>query len=40
VGYLELGDYQKAVVHCDKARDLGYDVAPDLLEELAAHRQE
>mgnify|MGYP001116258697 CR=1 FL=1 len=39
VGYLELGEYQKAVVHCDKARDLGYDVAPDLLKELAAHRR-
>ncbi|MCF8092257.1 MAG: tetratricopeptide repeat protein [Desulfotignum sp.] len=39
VGYLELADYQKAIHHCDKALELGYDVARDLVEELAAHRQ-
>ncbi len=39
VGYLELGEYQKAIHHCDQAQRLGYDVAPDLLEELAAHKK-
>jgi tetratricopeptide (TPR) repeat protein len=39
VGYLERGEYQKAIVHCDKARELGYDVALDLMEELVPHRQ-
>jgi tetratricopeptide (TPR) repeat protein len=39
VGYLELEDYETAISHCDKARELGYDVAPDLLKELAPHRQ-
>jgi tetratricopeptide (TPR) repeat protein len=39
VGYLERGEYQKAIVHCDKARELGYDVASDLMEELVPHRQ-
>jgi tetratricopeptide (TPR) repeat protein len=39
VGYLELGQYQKAIHHCDQAQRLGYDVAPDLLEELAAHKK-
>lgn len=39
VGYLELGDYQKAVSHCDRAREQGYDVSPKLLEELAPHRR-
>jgi tetratricopeptide (TPR) repeat protein len=39
VGYLEMGDYPKAVSHCDKAREQGYDVAPELLEELAPHRR-
>jgi tetratricopeptide (TPR) repeat protein len=40
VGYLERGEYQKAIVHCDKARELGYDVALDLMEELVPHRQQ
>lgn len=39
VGYLELGEYQKAIFHCDKAGDLGYEVAPDLVAELSAHRR-
>jgi tetratricopeptide (TPR) repeat protein len=39
VGYLELGDYQKAVSHCDRAQEQGYDVSPKLLEELAPHRR-
>jgi tetratricopeptide (TPR) repeat protein len=39
VGYLELKDYPKAVSHCDKAREQGYEVVPELLEELAPHRR-
>ncbi len=39
VGYLELGDYQKAISHCDKAREQGYEVASKLIEELAPHRE-
>lgn len=40
VGYLELKDFRNAIVHCDKAREQGYDVAPELLKELAPHRRE
>lgn len=39
VGFLELKEFQKAIYHCDKARELGYGVAPQLLEELAPHRK-
>lgn len=38
VAYLEKEDYAQAIVHCDKALALGYEVAPDLLNELARHR--
>lgn len=38
VGYLELKQYDKAIHHCDKALGLGYDVDPNLLEELQSHR--
>ncbi len=38
VAYLELEEYDNAIKHCDEAVRLGYDVAPELLEELAAHR--
>jgi tetratricopeptide (TPR) repeat protein len=39
VAYLELKDYKRAIEHCDIAVDLGFDVNPALLEELADHRQ-
>nr|WP_321403172.1 tetratricopeptide repeat protein [uncultured Desulfobacter sp.] len=39
VAYLELKDYKRAIEHCDIAVDLGFDVNPALLEELAEHRQ-
>ncbi|MBA3009767.1 MAG: tetratricopeptide repeat protein [Proteobacteria bacterium] len=39
VGYLELGEYEKAIVHCDAAVKLGFEVAPALLDELAPHRK-
>ncbi|WDP92086.1 MAG: tetratricopeptide repeat protein [Desulfobacter sp.] len=38
VAYLEKENYAKALEHCDKAVELGYEVAQDLLDELAAHR--
>ncbi len=38
VAYLEAGEYEKAVIHCDEAVKLGFEVAPQLLEELAPHR--
>ncbi|MCG8636632.1 MAG: tetratricopeptide repeat protein [Desulfobacterales bacterium] len=38
VAYLELEEYDKAITHCDEAVRLGFEVAPDLLNELAPHR--
>lgn len=38
VAYLELKDYKQAIKHCDIAVDLGFDVNPALLDELAQHR--
>ena len=38
VAYLEKEEFSKAVEHCDKAVELGYDVPRDLLDELAPHR--
>jgi tetratricopeptide (TPR) repeat protein len=38
VAYLELEDYGNAIKHCDEAARLGFEVAPDLLAELAPHR--
>jgi tetratricopeptide (TPR) repeat protein len=39
VGYLESGEFDKAIAHCDKAEELGFDVARDLKDELAPHRK-
>jgi tetratricopeptide (TPR) repeat protein len=38
VAYLEQEDFKKAIEHCDKAKELGYDVAKELLAELDPHR--
>ncbi len=38
VAYLELEDYKRAIRHCDIAVDLGFEVNPALLDELAPHR--
>lgn len=38
VAYLELEDYKRAIEHCDIAVDLGFEVNPALLDELAPHR--
>ena len=39
VAYLEIEDFEKAVIHCDKAESLGFDVAQELKDELAPHRK-
>lgn len=38
IAYLENEEYDMAVKHCDKAIDLGYEVAPEILKEIEAHR--
>ncbi len=38
IAYLEKGEHQLAVMHIDKADELGYDVAPELLEEVKQYR--
>jgi tetratricopeptide (TPR) repeat protein len=38
VAYIEDKQYDKAVKHCDKAVELGYDVAPEVSEILKEHR--
>ncbi len=38
VAYLEIEDYEKAIIHCDKAMDLGFEVAQELKNELEPHR--
>jgi tetratricopeptide (TPR) repeat protein len=39
VAYLEKNEYDKAILHCDEALSLGFEVAPALVEELAPHRK-
>ena len=39
VAYLENKEYDKAILHCDEAVSLGFEVAPALLDELAPHRK-
>lgn len=38
VAYLEKEEYAKAIEHCDKAMELGYEVPRELQDELAPHR--
>jgi len=38
IAYLEDGQPDLALEHADKATALGYDVAPEILEELEPHR--
>ncbi|HBN26004.1 MAG TPA: hypothetical protein DD405_00845 [Desulfobacteraceae bacterium] len=38
IAYLEKGDNSKAIEHCDRAVELGYEVAPQILEEINQHR--
>ena len=39
VGYLETGDIDKAIFHCDKAEAFGFEVPQKLKGELAPHRK-
>ena len=39
IAYLQAGDPQSAIEHCDRAVALGYEVAPEILAELAPHRE-
>lgn len=39
INYLEKKDYDMAVAHCDKAKALGYDVAPEILAEIDQYRK-
>lgn len=39
VAYLEAGEMEKAIFHCDKAEALGFRVAGKLKEELLPHRK-
>ncbi len=38
IGYLEKKEYAKAIEHCDKAVQVGYVVAPEILNEINDHR--
>jgi hypothetical protein len=35
---MEKGEFVKAIPHADRAVELGYEVAPQILEELAGYR--
>ena len=39
VAYLQMGEFDKAIIHCDTAEKLGYAVASKLKKELAPHRK-
>lgn len=39
VAYLETGEVDKAIAHCDKAVELGFEVSQDLKDELSPHRK-
>ena len=38
IAYLEKGLFELAVQHADKAKALGYEVAPEILKEINEHR--
>jgi tetratricopeptide (TPR) repeat protein len=38
IAYLENGEFELAIENADKAVELGYEVAPQILEELNTHR--
>lgn len=40
IAYLEKEAFAQAVTHFDKAVELGYDVAPQIRDEIEAHRKE
>ncbi len=38
IAYMEKNEFAMAIENADKAIALGYDVAPEILKELEAHR--
>jgi Tfp pilus assembly protein PilF len=38
IAYLEKGERDLAVKHLDKAVELGYEVAPEILDEIKKYR--
>jgi tetratricopeptide (TPR) repeat protein len=40
IAYLEKEEFDLAVQHCDKAVELGYEVAPQILKEIDEYRKE
>ncbi|MBW2567991.1 MAG: tetratricopeptide repeat protein [Deltaproteobacteria bacterium] len=38
IAYLKNKEYDLAIKHCDQAVELGYEVAPEILKEIEAHR--
>ncbi|MBC8393249.1 MAG: tetratricopeptide repeat protein [Deltaproteobacteria bacterium] len=40
IAYLEKGEVEMASDHCDRAIELGYDVAPEILKEIEEHKQQ
>ena len=34
IAYLEKGEAQAAIEHCERAKELGYDVPPELSKEI------
>jgi len=38
IAYMENGEFELAIENADKAVEMGYDVAPEILKELATHR--
>jgi tetratricopeptide (TPR) repeat protein len=39
IAYLEKGDHESAITHVDKAVQLGYAVAPEILQEIESYRK-
>ena len=35
---IEKKNFELAIKHCDKARELGYDIAPEILKEIEENR--
>ena len=38
LAYFHKEEYQKAIEHCDKAQEYGFDVKPEFLKDLEPHR--
>ena len=38
IAFLENGDHHSAMEHCDRAIEIGYDVAPEIIKDLEKYR--